>query len=291
MTYVKGDFTSPSLRQDSGCAERVEKATHEGQVIFYLAVADRSSASSSISSAGEAHRAGGGDGGSHVLASRRDREAFRPQRPAARELNADILRTFRKTDLPHRPLSEGHLQSIMASVSPTPVRAIGIATDRSVQITAANGGREKRGNSTRRPGVRDMVPTCLHPLVDGGHGAPTCFDADAIRTKEPTCLPGCRRSGRRSGGRQYGAAPWGEPAKAFVTSQSRRPIEYRNYVRWNWRSTTGAGLACRLIRTGKHMAERRDRDAIRFKQAPRPPSRIRRRMRCGPMLGAEHRPG
>ena len=283
MTYISGDFTKPeiygSIRDALGKAEK-EHGT-KGNAIFYLAVADRFFGTV-VDQLGKAKltQQGGGDVGKPSFWRRVVIEKpFGHSVQSARELNADILRTLSEDQIFRIDhfLGKDTVQSIMAFRFANGLFEPIWNRDRidHVQITASETvGVELRGGFYEATGaLRDMVPNHVFTLLSMvAMEPPSCFEAEAIRTKKAdvfAAMPSVKPAKAVRG--QYGpGAVRGFPAKAYrneprVAADSNTEtyvameLEIDN---WRW-----AGVPF-YIRTGKHMAERVTEIAIRFKQAP-----------------------
>ncbi len=259
MTYISGDFTKPeiygSIRDALGKAEK-EHGT-KGNAIFYLAVADRFFGTV-VDQLGKAKltQQGGGDVGKPSFWRRVVIEKpFGHSVQSARELNADILRTLSEDQIFRIDhfLGKDTVQSIMAFRFANGLFEPIWNRDRidHVQITASETvGVELRGGFYEATGaLRDMVPNHVFTLLSMvAMEPPSCFEAEAIRTKKAdvfAAMPSVKPAKAVRG--QYGpGAVRGFPAKAYRNEPRVAPIRIpRPMSRWNWRSTTGAGPGCR----------------------------------------------
>ena len=283
MTYIQGDFTKPDvyskIRDALGEAEKVHGT--RGNAIFYLAVADRFFGTV-VDHLGKAKltEEGSADRGKPSFWRRVVVEKpFGHSLQSARELNADILRTLHEDQIFRIDhfLGKDTVQSIMAFRFANGLFEPIWNRDRidHVQITVAETvGVEQRGKFYEATGaLRDMVPNHVFALLTMvAMEPPTCFDADAIRTKKADVLaamPAVRPARAVRG--QYGAGTvLGKPVKAYRDEPNVAPdSNVETYVamelgidNWRW-----AGVPF-YVRTGKHLSQRLTEIAIRFKQAP-----------------------
>ena len=284
MSYIQGDLTKPELYEKlRGALDEAEK-THgtEGNVIFYLAVADRFFGTV-VEQLGKAKLTDQNEdqNGKHRFWRRVVIEKpFGHSLDSARELNARILRTLHEDQIFRIDhfLGKDTVQSIMAFRFANGLFEPIWNRDRidHVQITVAETvGVEKRGKFYEATGaLRDMVPNHVFSLLSMvAMEPPTGFDAAAIRTKKAevfAAMPAVKPMRAVRG--QYGAG-------TVLGKRGRRPIgksptwradsNIETYVamkleidNWRW-----AGVPF-YIRTGKHMSQRNTEIAIRFKQAP-----------------------
>ena len=283
MSYIQGDITQPELYQKRREAlEGIDKANGaQGNVIFYLAVADRFFGPV-VDRLGEAKLT--------------DRERRRPDgKPAfwrrvviekpfghsldsARELNARILRTLREDQIFRMDhfLGKDTVQNIMAFRFANGLFEPIWNRDRidHVQISVTETvGVEQRGKFYEATGaLRDMVPNHVFTLLTMvAMEPPTGFDAASVRTKKAEVLAAMPAvTPDRAVRGQYGAGEVeGKPANAYRAEPNvAADSNTETYVamqleidNWRW-----AGVPF-FIRTGKHMSRRVTEIAIRFKQA------------------------
>jgi len=283
MVYVPGDFTAADLYTGIGKVLAEVETAHgtRGNVIFYLAVADRFFGTI-VDRLGEAGlvRQGGNEPGQPAAWRRVVVEKpFGHSLPSARELNAQLLRTLQEDQIFRIDhfLGKDTVQNIMALRFANGFFEPMWNRDRidHVQITVAEAvGVEGRGRFYETTGaLRDMVPNHVFSLLSMvAMEPPTCFEADAIRSRKADVFACMRAVDPAAAVRgQYGAgAVQGKPAKAYredptvaldsnVETYAAMRLEIDN---WRW-----AGVPF-YVRTGKHMAERLTEIAIRFKQAP-----------------------
>ncbi len=209
MSYVQGDLTKPELYEKiRGALDEAEK-THgtQGNVIFYLAVADRFFGTV-VEQLGKAKLTDQGEDkdGKHRFWRRVVIEKpFGHSLDSARELNARILRTLRRgPDLPDRPLSgKGHgpehhgvplrQRAVRADLEPRPDRS-------RADHRGGDGGRGAARQVLRgdRGAARHGAEPRVHAAFDGGHGA-----AHGLRCRRDPHEEG--RSVRRDARRQAGS--------------------------------------------------------------------------------------
>ena len=206
MTYIAGDFTKPEVYgQIRDMLREAEKSSrHKGQ--RHLLPGRRRPLlrhRGRPARQGEAHRAGRRRRRqAGVLAPRRDREAVRPQRAVgARSQCRHPAHAARGPDLPHRPLPrQGHrAEHHGVPLRQRPVRAdLESRPHRSCADHRCRDGRRRNARQVLRGdrrAARHGSQPCLHPAVDGRHGA-----ADLLRRR---CDPqqegrGAGRHARRS---------------------------------------------------------------------------------------------
>ncbi len=286
MSYVTGDFTTPELYTAIGKAlAEIEKAHGtRGNVIFYLAVADRffGTIVDRLGEAGLVRQGGSEDGRPAVWRRVVVEKPFGHSLPSARELNAQLLRALGEDQIFRIDhfLGKDTVQNIMALRFANGFFEPMWNRDRidHVQITAAEAvGVEGRGRFYEKAGaLRDMVPNHVFSLLSMvAMEPPTCFEADAIRSRKADVFACMRSVDPKAAVRgQYGAGTvQGRPVKAYREEPTVAPdsnVETYAAMRleidnWRW-----AGVPF-YVRTGKHMAERLTEIAIRFKQAPHIP--------------------
>jgi glucose-6-phosphate 1-dehydrogenase len=283
ISYVQGDFTQPDLYEKIRVALAEAEKSHgtRGNVIFYLAVADRFFGTV-VEQLGKAK-----------LTDQKEDENGKPrfwrrvviEKPfghsleSARALNASILRTLHEDQIFRIDhfLGKDTVQSIMALRFANGLFEPIWNRDRidHVQITVAETvGVERRGRFYEATGaMRDMVPNHVFTLLSMvAMEPPTGFDAAAIRSKKAEVLaamPAVKPTQAVRG--QYGAGMvLDKTVKAYRQEPNVAPdSNVETYIamrleidNWRW-----AGVPF-YIRTGKHMSERNTEIAIRFKQAP-----------------------
>ncbi|MDB5556035.1 MAG: glucose-6-phosphate 1-dehydrogenase [Rhizobium sp.] len=283
MSYVAGDITKPEVYGElRSLLKKVEREQGtKGNVIFYLAIADRlfGTVVEELGKAKLTEQKVGPDGKRQFWRRVVIEKPFGHSLDSARELNASILRTLDEEQIFRIDhfLGKETVQSIMAFRFANGLLEPIWNRDRidHVQITAAETvGVEKRGQFYEQTGaLRDMVPNHVFSLLSMvAMEAPTGFDAAAILSKKAEVLaamPAVRLEHAVRG--QYGGGTvLNKQVKAYrqehdVASDSN----VETYVamqlaidNWRW-----AGVPF-YIRTGKHMAQRNTEIAIRFKPAP-----------------------
>lgn len=278
MTYVRGSFEDDASFVDIGkVLEQAERDHHtEGNVLFYLAIADRffCPVARKIASSGLADQQGGKRWRRVVV-----EKPFGHSHDSAKALNAGLLKILTEDQIYRIDhfLGKETVQSIMA------VRfANGFFEPiwnrehiDHVQITVAETiGVERRGRFYEQTGaLRDMVPNHLFQLLTmTAMEPPSSFDAEAVRGRKTDVLKAIPALTPRSAVRgQYGRGTvLGSPVVDYrrepdVSADSR--IE--TYVAlklevdtWRW-----AGVPF-YLRTGKAMSKRWTEIAIHFRHAP-----------------------
>jgi glucose-6-phosphate 1-dehydrogenase len=283
MVYIQGDLTKPDLYGNIRSALDEAEKTHgtQGNVIFYLAVADRffGDVVDQLGAAKLTEQEEDPAGKSRFWRRVVIEKPFGHSVDSARELNARILKTLHEDQIFRIDhfLGKDTVQSIMACRFANGLFEPIWNRDRidHVQITAAETvGVELRGKFYEATGaLRDMVPNHVFSLLSMvAMEPPTGFDAASIRTKKAEVLaamPAVKPAQAVRG--QYGAgAVLGQPAIAYRREPNVAPdSRVETYVamqleidNWRW-----AGVPF-YIRTGKHLSERMTEIAIRFKQAP-----------------------
>jgi glucose-6-phosphate 1-dehydrogenase len=286
MSYVQGDLAKLETYEKIGVMLAEVERTHgtQGNVIFYLAIADRYFGTV-VERLGEAQLTNEHDeaDGKHRFWRRVVIEKpFGHSLQSARELNTSILRTLHEDQIFRIDhfLGKDTVQSIMAFRFGNGLFEPIWNRDRidHVQITVAETvGVEQRGKFYEETGaLRDMVPNHVFTLLSMvAMEPPTGFDAAAVRTKKAevfAAMPAVKPARAVRG--QYGAGTvLGKKAKAYRQEPDVAPASnIETYVamqleidNWRW-----AGVPF-YIRTGKHMTQRTTEIAIRFKQAPYAP--------------------
>ncbi len=280
MDYVRGDMTKPELY--AGIGEALEKAGYaQGNVIFYLAIADRFFATVA-SELGKAELTKQSEEGREEGTFWRRvvvEKPFGHDVTSAGALNASLLETLAEDQIFRIDhfLGKETVQSIMAFRFANGMFEPLWNRDRidHVQITAAEVvGVEARAKFYEATGaLRDMVPNHLFTLLAMvAMEPPTTFDAVGIRNRKAdvfTAMPPLKLEDAVRG--QYGAgAVKGKESKPYrqepdVSGQSTVETYVALRVEidsWRW-----AGVPF-YLRTGKHMSERMTEIAVRFKPAP-----------------------
>ena len=283
LVYVRGDLTKPELydrlRDVLGEAEKTRGT--KGNVIFYLAVADRlfGPVAEQLGEAKLTDQDEDEDGKRRFWRRVVIEKPFGHSLNSARELDAKIGRTLHEDQIFRIDhfLGKDTVQSIMAFRFANGLFEPIWNRDRidHVQITAAETvGVEKRGNFYEATGaLRDMVPNHLFTLLSMvAMEPPTGFDAAAIRSKKAEVLaaiPPVKPTAVVRG--QYGAGMvMGRKMKSYRQEPDVAPdSNVETYVairleidNWRW-----AGVPF-YLRTGKHLSRRVTEIAICFKQAP-----------------------
>jgi glucose-6-phosphate 1-dehydrogenase len=283
LTYVQGDLTRPDLYAALETKlEEVEKtAGTQGNVIFYLAVADRffGTVVEHLGKAGLATQAEDGNGRQAYWRRVVVEKPFGHDLKSAQDLNHQILRVLNEDQvfrIDHF-LGKDAVQSIMAFRFANGLFEPIWNRDRidHVQITAAETvGVEQRGKFYEVTGaLRDMVPNHLFSLMSMvAIDPPSDFDAASIRDKKAEVYRAARAIDPDHAVRgQYGAGTvLGKPVSAYRSEPNVAPdSNTETYValevqidNWRW-----AGVPF-YLRTGKHMSQRETEIAIRFKPAP-----------------------
>ena len=286
MFYHTGDFEDPgsyaALRDLLATIE--EKHGTGGNVIFYLAVADRFFGRV-VDELGKAKLVRPEDN------PPRDKEALPPfrrvviEKPfghdlnSARSLNARILSTLDENQIYRIDhfLGKETVQNIMTFRFANGMFEPLWNRDHidHVQITVAETvGVEGRGNFYEGTGaLRDMVPNHVFQLLCmTAMEPPTSFEADAIRSKKVDVFQAIRPIPPQCAVRgQYDAgAVLGKPVRAYRSEPNVDPASnVETYAalkigidNWRW-----AGVPF-YLRTGKSMTRRTTEIAVRFKPAP-----------------------
>jgi glucose-6-phosphate 1-dehydrogenase len=283
MTYMQGDLTKPDLYAALETKlEEIEKtADTNGNVIFYLAVADRffGTVVEHLGKAGLATQGEDGDGRQTFWRRVVIEKPFGHDLKSAQALNRQILRVLNEDQIFRIDhfLGKDAVQSIMAFRFANGLFEPIWNRDRidHVQITAAETvGVEQRGKFYEVTGaLRDMVPNHLFSLLSMvAIEPPSDFDAASIRDKKADLFRAIRPiDPARAVRGQYGAGKvLGKDCVAYRQEPNVAPdSNTETYValelqidNWRW-----AGVPF-YLRTGKHMSLRETEIAIRFKPAP-----------------------
>ncbi|HEY0266989.1 MAG TPA: glucose-6-phosphate dehydrogenase [Rhizomicrobium sp.] len=277
MNFLSGDFEKPETygQLKELLADLDEKRGLGGNVLFYMAVADRFFATIA-GKLGEAGLVAHENKGFRRLIVEKP---FGHDLASARALNACLLKWLKEEQIYRIDhfLGKETVQNIMALRFANGLFEPIWNRDRidHVQITVAESiGVETRGKFYEATGaLRDMVPNHLFQLVAmTAMEPPVSFDAEDIRAKKaemfkaihPLTLSDVVRG-------QYDAGIVGdERVKAYRGEDNVAPESaVETYVamrltidNWRW-----AGVPF-YLRTGKRLAKRYTEIAIRFKQAP-----------------------
>ncbi|HXL71457.1 MAG TPA: glucose-6-phosphate dehydrogenase [Rhizomicrobium sp.] len=277
MIFLKGDFEKDDTYKQLGqCLAEIDKKKNlGGNVLFYMAVADRFF-SVIAGKLGEAGLVKQDEGHFRRLIVEKP---FGHDLVSAKALNTCLLK-YLKEDQIYRIdhfLGKETVQNIMALRFANGLFEPIWNRDRidHVQITVAESiGMEGRGNFYEKTGaLRDMVPNHLFQLVAMmAMEPPVSFDAEDIRAKKaemfravhPLTLADAVRGQYDSGvvGGQNVVAYRQEPNVA-PDSNVETYVALRLMIdNWRW-----AGVPF-YLRTGKRLAARSTEIAIRFKRAP-----------------------
>jgi glucose-6-phosphate 1-dehydrogenase len=283
MSYIAGDLTKPGFYETlRGALDQAAKEHGtKGNVIFYLAIADRFFGTV-VEQLGKAKLTDQGDDqdGKHKFWRRVVIEKpFGHSVDSAHELDAQILRTLREDQIFRIDhfLGKDTVQSIMGFRFGNGLFEPIWNRDRidHVQITVAETvGVEQRGDFYEATGaLRDMVPNHVLTLLSMvAMEPPVGFDQASVRAKKAevfAAMPAVKPEWAVRG--QYGAGKvLGKKVKAYRQEPDVAPgSNVETYValrfeidNWRW---AGVPFYCR---TGKHMSHRNTEIAIRFKQAP-----------------------
>jgi glucose-6-phosphate 1-dehydrogenase len=273
MRYLRGDFTDPETYVQLKALVADKDA--EGNVLFYLATADRffGEVIQQLGRAGLTSQSE--DAWRRVIIEK----PFGHDLPSAKALNQQVLKV----------LSEDQIYRIDHFLGKEPVQNIMVLRFANgifepmwsrdhidhVQITAAETvGVEGRGRFYERTGaLRDMVPNHLFQLLAMiAMEPPASFDADAVRAKKTELFQAIHPISPADAVRgQYGAGTvLGRTVRAYRDEPNVAPDSTtETYValklgvdNWRW-----AGVPL-YLRTGKHLPARTTEIAIQFRQAP-----------------------
>src|SRR4051812_9984738 len=276
MTFFKGDFTDDAMYAKLGqlLAQRDKSENLGGNVLFYMAVADRffGTIAGKLGDAGLMEQ---GAGFRRLIVEK----PFGHDLESAKQLNACLLDHMKEEQIYRIDhfLGKETVQNIMALRFANGLFEPIWNRDRidHVQITVAESiGVETRGKFYEATGaLRDMVPNHLFQLVAmTAMEPPVSFDAEDIRAKKaevfkaihPLSLSDVVRG-------QYDSGIVGDQkAKAYRAEDNVAPdstVETYTAMRlmidnWRW-----AGVPF-YLRTGKRLNKRSTEIAIRFKRAP-----------------------
>ncbi len=276
MSYLQGDFTKGETyaRLSDHLAVRGKKTPFDGNILFYLAVADRFFGEI-VDRLGEAKLLDETHGWRRVIIEK----PFGHDLASARALNARLAKVLKEEQtyrIDHF-LGKETVQNIMALRFANGFFEPLWNRDRidHVQITVAESiGIAKRGKFYEATGaLRDMVPNHLFQLLAmTAMEPPVSFDANAIRGKKTDvfCAMHPARPADAVRG-QYGPGiiggervkPYREEPFVAPNSTVETFVAMRLFIdNWRW-----AGVPF-YLRTGKRMPGRSTEIAIRFKNAP-----------------------
>jgi glucose-6-phosphate 1-dehydrogenase len=277
MTFLSGDFEKPDTygRLKDVLADLDEKQSLDGNVLFYMAVADRFFPII----AGKLGETGLVE--CHAKGFRRliVEKPFGHDLVSARALNACLLKWLKEEQIYRIDhfLGKETVQNIMALRFANGLFEPIWNRDRidHVQITVAESiGVETRGKFYEVTGaLRDMVPNHLFQLVAmTAMEPPVSFDAEDIRAKKAEMFKAIHPLTVSDAVRgQYDSGIIGDQkVKAYRAEDNVSPESTaETYVamrlmidNWRW-----AGVPF-YLRTGKRLAKRNTEIAIRFKRAP-----------------------
>ncbi len=280
MSYVQGDLNDPALynKLSQHLSDVAQKAGTGGNVLFYLAIADRFFAPvvENLGKAGLARE--DGQNWRRVVIEK----PFGHSLQSAKDLNARVLRVLNESQVYRIDhfLGKETVQNIIAFRFANGLFEPIWNRDRidHVQITVAETvGVEHRGRFYEHTGaLRDMVPNHVFQLVAMvAMEPPVGLDENAIRTRKADVFASIKPLGKDDVVRgQYGAGTvLGQSAIAYREEPDVAPdsnvetyVAMRLHIdNWRW-----AGVPI-FLRTGKHLARRTTEIAIRFKQAPYAP--------------------
>jgi glucose-6-phosphate 1-dehydrogenase len=277
MTFLSGDFEKPDTYQrlKELLAELDQKQSLGGNVLFYMAVADRFFATI----AAKLGEVGLVDSSARGFRRLIVEKPFGHDLASAKALNACLLKWLKEDQIYRIDhfLGKETVQNIMALRFGNGLFEPIWNRDRidHIQITVAESiGVETRGKFYEATGaLRDMIPNHLFQLVAmTAMEPPVSFDAEDIRAKKaemfkaihPLTLSDVVRG-------QYDSGIVGdEKAKAYRAENNVSPdstVETYTAMRlmidnWRW-----AGVPF-YLRTGKRLTKRYTEIAIRFKSAP-----------------------
>jgi glucose-6-phosphate 1-dehydrogenase len=277
MHYMRGDFTEPETFDRLGklLADRQKSQDGGGNVLFYLAVADRffGPIVDQLGRAGLARQS------EKVWRRVIIEKPFGHDFASAKALNARILKVLTEDQIYRIDhfLGKETVQNILVLRFANGIFEPLWNRDHidHVQITAAETvGVEGRGRFYEQTGaLRDMVPNHLFQLLAMiGMEPPTSFDADAVRAKKTELIQAVHPISAADAVRgQYGAGiVLGKPVRDYRAEPNVAPDSVtETYAaiklgidNWRW-----AGVPF-YLRTGKALTARTTEIAVQFRQAP-----------------------
>ncbi len=276
MSFMAGDVTVAQTYSElkAHLEKRGADASFDGNVLFYLAVADHFF-QPVIDELGRADLLKEDKGWRRVIIEK----PFGHDLPSAKALNAHILKALHEDQIYRIDhfLGKETVQNIMALRFANGLFEPLWNRDRidHVQITVAESiGVERRGNFYEATGaLRDMVPNHLFQLLAmTAMEPPVSFDAEDVRGKKTDVFkaihpltPEDAVRGQYSAGAIDGKPVAGYREEPFVARDSKVETYVAMRVmidNWRW-----AGVPF-YLRTGKRMPARTTEIAIRFKKAP-----------------------
>ena len=282
MTFLSGDFEKEDTysRLKDLLADLDEKQSLGGNVLFYMAVADRffGTIAGKLGEAGLV-KADGPENKQSGFRRLIVEKPFGHDLASAKALNACLLKYLKEEQIYRIDhfLGKETVQNIMALRFANGLFEPIWNRDRidHVQITVAESiGVETRGKFYEATGaLRDMVPNHLFQLVAmTAMEPPVSFDAEDIRAKKAEMFRAIHPLGLGDvvRGQYDGGIVGDEKAKAYRAEDNVSPDSaVETYVamrvqvdNWRW-----AGVPF-YLRTGKRLTKRSTEIAIRFKRAP-----------------------
>jgi glucose-6-phosphate 1-dehydrogenase len=277
MIFLRGDFEKGETYKALGdlIAKTDQEQSLSGNVLFYLAVADRFFATIA-QKLGETGLVAQTDGRFRRLIVEKP---FGHDLESAKALNSCLLKYFKEEQIYRIDhfLGKETVQNIMALRFANGLFEPIWNRDRidHVQITVAeNIGTEGRGNFYEKTGaLRDMVPNHLFQLVAmTAMEPPVSFDAEDIRAKKAEMFKAVHplTLGDVVRGQYDAGVVAGQVVPAYRKEENVAPesnvetfVAMRLLIdNWRW-----AGVPF-YLRTGKRLAARSSEIAIRFKRAP-----------------------